>query len=372
MQVPAIVHSFHGNRVMPFDARERIVANDDAVAAPTDLLHEIEPRVIEELPDDGTRVSGSPEGDGEKTRGVIRLLESGHFNGVADVRLRINFFEELSSRAEAAAAPRIEEGATELVSQIEAKVGELLEAFATDSDTLSSVDGLVAEFSAAVESAVEQAVSEDSFDRDSLAGALQAAFDAFIGGVAEQFASSATGDDAPDDTDDAPDSDALSGTITTLDIPNPDRVSSDKGTDLLDRISSVAGSLTAEPISISAESVDGVVADTGRITSDVKTTDIGDATTAIDGTDPDNVDPIDRSGDIAPEPGDETSLTLDDALASLAELFQQEFSSFLQSIDDAIQLPDPSAPTGQGGAYDKFLAIYNDLRGIAPTLDERA
>lgn len=372
MQVPAIVHSFHGNRVMPLEARDRIAAIENAAAAPTDLLHEIDPRVIEELPDDGTRVSDSPEGDGEKTRGVIRLLESGHFNGVADVRLRINFFDELSARAEAAAAPLIEEGATELVSQIEAKVGELLEAFATDAEARSSVDGLVAEFSAAVELAVEQAASEDSFDRDSLAGALQSAFDDFVGSVAELLASAATGEDTPDDTGDTPDPDALPGTITTLDVGTGDREAFDKGSDLPDRIASVTGSLSAEPLSISAEAVGGVVDDTGRITLDVKTAGIGDATTAIDGTDPDNVGPIDRSGDIAPEQDGETSLTLDDALASLAELFQQGFSSFLQSIDDAIRLPDPSAPTGQGGAYDKFLAIYNDLRGIDPTFDERA
>ena len=33
----------------------------------------------------------------EKTRGVIRLLQAGHFKGVADVRLRINFHEELQA-----------------------------------------------------------------------------------------------------------------------------------------------------------------------------------------------------------------------------------------------------------------------------------
>jgi len=33
----------------------------------------------------------------ERQRGVIRLLQEGHFKGVADLRLRINFFDELAA-----------------------------------------------------------------------------------------------------------------------------------------------------------------------------------------------------------------------------------------------------------------------------------
>ena len=38
----------------------------------------------------------APEEEAREARGVIRLLQEGHFKGVADVRLRINFFEELA------------------------------------------------------------------------------------------------------------------------------------------------------------------------------------------------------------------------------------------------------------------------------------
>lgn len=31
----------------------------------------------------------------EKVKGVVRLLHEGHFKGVADIRLRINFHEQL-------------------------------------------------------------------------------------------------------------------------------------------------------------------------------------------------------------------------------------------------------------------------------------
>jgi len=46
-----------------------------------------EPPVVEEPP---------PEEESREARGVIRLLREGHFKGVADVRLRINFIEELA------------------------------------------------------------------------------------------------------------------------------------------------------------------------------------------------------------------------------------------------------------------------------------
>ncbi len=47
------------------------------------------------------QVPVSQEGSEEKTdaKGVLRLLAEGHFNPVADVRLRINFYEELAQQA---------------------------------------------------------------------------------------------------------------------------------------------------------------------------------------------------------------------------------------------------------------------------------
>jgi PAS domain S-box-containing protein len=58
--------------------------------------------------------------------GVLRLLEAGHFKGVADVRLRINFFEELSARASAAAAPAVRTEAAGLIDTMNSRIGELV------------------------------------------------------------------------------------------------------------------------------------------------------------------------------------------------------------------------------------------------------
>jgi len=56
----------------------------------------------------------STSGAGE-AKGVVRLLEAGHFKGVAAVRLSINFHAELSARRSSAAAAEIESAAANLV-----------------------------------------------------------------------------------------------------------------------------------------------------------------------------------------------------------------------------------------------------------------
>ncbi len=62
--------------------------------------------VSEPLPPDGETSQPSPDSispaerddkNTEATKGVLGLLQEGHFKGVADVRLRINFFDELAA-----------------------------------------------------------------------------------------------------------------------------------------------------------------------------------------------------------------------------------------------------------------------------------
>ena len=53
-------------------------------------------------------------------------------------------------------------------------------------------------------------------------------------------------------------------------------------------------------------------------------------------------------------------------------MFQESLTSSVASIDKATQLPGPSEPSGNGAAYDKFLPIYNELRGQTVAVDETA
>lgn len=50
-----------------------------------------------QLSPDSISAAENDEEKTEATKGVLRLLQEGHFKGVADVRLRINFFDELAA-----------------------------------------------------------------------------------------------------------------------------------------------------------------------------------------------------------------------------------------------------------------------------------
>jgi hypothetical protein len=49
-----------------------------------------------QIPEDSTRLAEDHK-EGKAPRGVLRLLQEGHFKGVADLRLRINFFDQLAA-----------------------------------------------------------------------------------------------------------------------------------------------------------------------------------------------------------------------------------------------------------------------------------
>ncbi len=248
----------------------------------------------------------------QKTRGVIRLLQEGHFKGVADVRLRINFFDELSGRAAQAALPVLRDGANELVETIKTGVDELIATLELDEEQQEAIGGLAEEFEAAVRAAADELAAQGPGDPDALAAAFRSVFDAFV----EQMGSLL----APPPVNPEPDEEP---------IPNGELVPDG-----------------AAPL-VEALSVDG-------------------------GPAPDGVAPLDVAppADVAPTPGAEP-VPFEQALAALRAQFDEALSLLLTSINSVTQLPDPSPPHGNGAAYDKFLAMYNELRGLTPEVDEK-
>jgi hypothetical protein len=58
-------------------------------------------------------------------------------------------------------------------------------------------------------------------------------------------------------------------------------------------------------------------------------------------------------------------------LANLADLFATGLVDLQTALDDLAVLPDISEPSGNGKAYDKFMAEYDELRNpMAPDPDE--
>ena len=270
----------------------------------------------------------TPLDDQDEAKGVLRLLQAGHFKGVADVRLRINFFEQLSAQATADAASAVHTQAPDLIDAVNAQVNELIAPLTTDEESPQTVGALQDEFDAAVQGATGQFASDKGVNTEALADAFQSAFGALVDGLREFL--SAPAEPSPPETDN--DASAVSAVANAA----------QQVADLREEAELLTRPPAAEPIAHdelleaqAPESLDDVV-----------------------------LGPPTDGGAIDP------NAALETALASLTETFDELLAGLLESARTALQLPDPSEPTGHGRAYDKFLAIYNQLRGLAPEVNE--
>lgn len=114
---------------------------------------------------------------GERTKGVISLLESGHFKGVAAVRLAINFHDELAAR-------RLETGSAELGEAVEGLGNQVDEALtglpeAITAEQQEGVELAEEQFNAAIRSTFE-GFSEGEIDLANAQTGFQAAYDELL------------------------------------------------------------------------------------------------------------------------------------------------------------------------------------------------
>ncbi len=71
-----------------------------------------------------TEAATAPSESSADARGVTRLIQEGHFKGVADVRLRINFFDSLQRAGADTSQATLSEGLTNLQSTLNAAIDE--------------------------------------------------------------------------------------------------------------------------------------------------------------------------------------------------------------------------------------------------------
>lgn len=115
----------------------------------------------------------SPDQGQEK--GVIRLLRAGHFQGVSDLRLRINFDEELQQTASRAAQATWTSGGQELVAALNGKIEEMGETFAFSAEAAALMD----EFEQAT-SPLFSGATNGPFDATAAMEAMTTAFNGLI------------------------------------------------------------------------------------------------------------------------------------------------------------------------------------------------
>ena len=207
----------------------------------------------------------------KSAHGVLRLLEAGHFKGVADVRLRINFQDQLERQADLAAKDELQSRSRDLVDVVIDAV----------QNTLTPVNGddLQLQFSDSINSAVSDAISSESLNLNSIESAFTTAFEELTLSIGELLGSSE------------------------------------------------ADVATSENVELVNETT---------FTTQVAISD---------------------------------DSTLKQALEDLSDIFAKALSDLLGAVETSSLLPDPAPAPGNGAAYEKFLAQYDQLRYGESQLD---
>jgi len=150
-----------------------------------------EPQNAETLPD-----VEQPAGDNnvdDNAKGVLRLLQEGHFKGVADIRLRINFQDELA----AIEGSQLSAAAGQNSASLTESVGPGLQAIVDSGQiTQEQADQAINDLDLRINDTIDSFLSGDIQSKDGLSSELKTCFDAFVA-----FLSGAANAPAPADTE---------------------------------------------------------------------------------------------------------------------------------------------------------------------------
>ena len=247
-------------------------------------------------------VSETPETENsaEGQKGVLRLLQEGHFKGVADVRLRINFHDEISA---------MENEQLRSVS-----VGETDTVINTVSDFLKSQDltdedltALADAFMADAENAKADFLNEENPSIDNLINDLDAAFESLVNGLNGLIPGTAVDGSAPDLTEDIVE--------TVIDVVEEEPV--------------VSAPVEESPVA-------GVPID-----------DLPEEPVVTD--------------EPSLETEENTAAQIALLVEELAPVYDAAVGGLKDTLSSSSVLRELSEPKGNGVAYEKFLSMYNDL-----------
>jgi len=117
--------------------------------------------------------------------GVLRLLQEGHFKGVADVRLRINFADELAALQAQSTRAGAEGGAATILEPADAVIEEFLGQEGLDETLITSIQEAAQAFRDAVNGLFDAFDPAADSGGSDLASAIEDAFQAFVEALQE-------------------------------------------------------------------------------------------------------------------------------------------------------------------------------------------
>ena len=139
--------------------------------------------------DDGelSHVSTSADSaaDVERSRGVVRLLQEGHFKGVADVRLRINFRDELKEAEQGQIRATVVEKVDDVVGSVRLNVESLVESGELSQELY---DTLLETFEQEASQARDEFYSSETPSQEVLTIGLEATFETLATSLSEFLA----------------------------------------------------------------------------------------------------------------------------------------------------------------------------------------
>ncbi len=261
-------------------------------------------------------VQVEPTSDGEPEpampSGLLRLMQQGHFQGVADLQHRIQYDEQISALEDQATAENVASAIDGIIEAVD-----------------TQIEGLTAE--------QQESIADAKATFDSAVRAVLGDFvDSFVDSFADSFGDSAT-----------PATPSEGGGIT--------EVRAAFETLEADLQAILNPTEPNEPLTIEGEAT---AADAPVLEGEDPANAAPVGVQVVDG-EPSN-DPV-----VVEDPAGTTETTFDAQafFTALSESFESEFAVLSEAYDTQI-LPPIAEPVGHGSAYDKFLAIYQQLQGV--------
>jgi hypothetical protein len=162
---------------------------------PAKELQQQEPAPLSVPPSQQVELSdtSSEAASSSKAHGVLRLLLEGHFKGVADVRLRINFFDELQKIAGEKLGPALEQGLPSLMDTVDQEFEKLLAADTLAEDQRVSLETLKANFLDSLRQMGEEFITSGALSGDDFLTKLRASFEDFASAILKTESNSTAG-----------------------------------------------------------------------------------------------------------------------------------------------------------------------------------
>ena len=130
----------------------------------------------------GNNIINPGPGANGNARGVIRLLQEGHFQGVSGIRLQINFHEQLAGITQQSLASTADTGAETILAAVDAVVAD----FTANNDLGESIlEGITTAQLAFTDAATAlfEEFQSGSIGSDQLLASLQTAFEDFLASI---------------------------------------------------------------------------------------------------------------------------------------------------------------------------------------------